>query len=326
MNTVLVTGAAGFIGFHLCQKLLDEGYKVIGIDNLNDYYDVRMKERRLEKLKVNFNFKFHEVDFSKYGLIENLDYNFDLIFHLGAQAGVRYSIENPWAYSESNYLGTLNIFELARNKKIKRVIYASSSSVYGGNEKTPFSEEDRTDSPVSLYAATKKANEVLAHAYNHLYGIEMIGVRFFTVYGTYLRPDLALFKFVKKILNGDKIDIYNNGEMGRDFTYVGDIVSGLMLMMKNTDIKYEIFNLGGDNPVKLMDMVNMIEMYLGVDAKKNFMGMQAGDVKVTMADISKAKEILGWSPQMPIEKIIDEFCNWFKDNKDWLMDLEDAKQ
>lgn len=272
-KNILVTGSAGFIGFHLSKYLMDnyEDLKVIGIDNLNNYYNPVLKEKRNEILKNYENYTFIKLDFSDWDdLVENLkDKEIDLIVHLGAQAGVRYSLQNPWAYIKSNEMGTLNIFEFARRFDIEKVVYASSSSVYGGNRKIPFSEDDRVDKPISLYASTKRSNELMAHVYHHLYGIKMIGLRFFTVYGEYGRPDMAYFKFAKNILLGKEIEVYNYGNMERDFTYISDVVDGILRAIKK-DFDYEIFNLGNSKPVKLMYFIELIEKYLNKKAKKKF--------------------------------------------------------
>lgn len=325
---ILITGTAGFIGYHLANKLIEIGLQVIGVDSMNNYYDPKIKEVRNEKLLKNKNYKFFKIDFSEFKVINDLIIKEkpDLIIHLAAQAGVRYSLTNPWAYESANNLGTLNIFESAKLNKIKRVLFASSSSVYGSNKKIPFSESDRTDNPISLYAASKKSNEMIAHSYNHLYNIETAGFRFFTVYGKYGRPDLALFKFVKKMLAGETIDLYNNGDMGRDFTYVDDIVSGIIGAINKEELNYEIYNLGGDNPTSLEKFVELIEENLNIKAKVNLLPMQPGDVKETFADISKAKEQLGYEPKTKIEEGIKIFCEWFKENKDWLLELKEPKQ
>lgn len=328
MDKILVTGTAGFIGFHLAKRLLEEGKTVIGIDEMNDYYDPKIKVKRNEILEKYDDYHFYKEDFAEYSKLKEIVKNHepDIIIHLAAQAGVRYSLTNPWAYERSNYHGTMNIFEVAKEFEIKRVLYASSSSVYGNNKKIPFSEEDRCDSQISVYAASKKANEVLAHSYHHLYGIEMAGLRFFTVYGTYGRPDLALFKFAKNILLNKPIDVYNKGEMGRDFTFVEDIVSGILGIAKKEDLKNEVYNLGGDNPVTLMRFIEIIEEKLGKKAEKNMMEMQPGDVKETYADISKARADVGYEPKTKIEEGIGIFCDWFLENKEWLLELDDGKQ
>lgn len=325
---VLVTGTAGFIGFHTAKKLLGEGNRVIGIDSMNDYYDVKIKEKRNDVLLENKNYTFHKEDISNYEKIDDImkKEKPEAIIHLAAQAGVRYSLTNPWAYKNSNSLGTLNIFEGAKNNNIKRVIFASSSSVYGSNSKIPFSEEDRTDAPISPYGASKKYNELLAHSYSHLDGIELAGLRFFTVYGPWGRPDMALFKFVKNILLDKPIEVYNKGDMGRDFTYINDIVLGITGALNKKDLKYEIYNLGGDNPVKLMKFVELIQENIGKKAIINYKPMQPGDVKETYADISKAGREIGYKPKTNIEEGIKIFCSWFLENKDWLLKLKDGKQ
>lgn len=324
----LVTGTAGFIGFHLAQRLLEEGHEVVGIDNMNSYYDVNMKLKRNEILLKNKNYIFYMQDLADFEKLKRVVANErpEMIIHLAAQAGVRYSITNPWAYETSNNLGTLNVFECAKQNRIKRVIFASSSSVYGTNSKMPFSENDKTDTQISLYGASKKANEVLAYSYHHLYGIEVAGLRFFTVYGPYGRPDLALFKFCKNMLRGKEINVYNKGDMKRDFTYVSDIVDGIMGCIKKKKLGYELYNLGGDNPVKLMKFIEMIEKELKIKAKINYLPMQPGDVKETCADVSKARKELGYKPKVRIEKGIKIFCEWFIKNKKWLLELEEGKQ
>ena len=320
-KNILVTGSAGFIGFHLSKYLLENNVdvNVIGIDNLNNYYNPLLKEKRNEILKNYENYEFIKLDFSDWdGLVENLkDKDIDLIVHLGAQAGVRYSLQNPWAYIKSNDMGTLNIFEFARRFDIEKVVYASSSSVYGGNEKIPFSEDDRVDKPISLYAATKRANELMAYTYHHLYGIKMIGLRFFTVYGEYGRPDMAFWKFTKNILLEKPIDVYNYGKMARDFTYVSDIVNGILASIEK-DFDYEIFNLGNDNPIELEYAISLIEKYTGKKAIKNYMPIQPGDVERTWADLTKSKKLLGYEPKVPIEEGLRRFVNWFKENWDWV--------
>lgn len=327
-KTILVTGSAGFIGFHTSIKLLKEGNKVIGVDNLNSYYDPKIKKKRNRILKKYKSYKFYKLDFSNFKKINNVikKEKPKVIVHLAAQAGVRYSLTNPWAYENANNLGTLNIFESAKLNKIKRVVFASSSSVYGGNKKLPFSEKDRTDTPISLYAASKKSNEVVGHTYHHLYGIETAGLRFFTVYGPYGRPDMALFKFTKNILLSKKIDVYNKGKMGRDFTYIDDIVDGINSVINKKKLEYEIYNLGGDNPIELMKFISLIEKNLNKKAKIKFLGMQAGDVKKTYADISKAKKEINYKPKVKVEEGVENFCNWFLKNESWLLKLKESKQ
>ncbi|ABR56001.1 NAD-dependent epimerase/dehydratase [Methanococcus aeolicus Nankai-3] len=323
-KNILITGSAGFIGFHLSKYLLENynNVQVIGIDNLNNYYNPLLKEKRNDILKNYENYNFIKADFSNWNDLENnlKNKDIDLIVHLGAQAGVRYSLENPWAYEKSNLLGTMNIFELARKLNIEKVVYASSSSVYGGNKKIPFSEDDIVDKPVSLYAATKKSNELMAHTYHHLYDIKMIGLRFFTVYGEYGRPDMAYFKFAKKILSNEPIDIYNYGDMERDFTYISDVVDGIISSIEK-DFDYEIFNLGNSRPVKLMYFVELLEKYLNKEAEKNFLPMQDGDVLRTYADLNKSSKLLNYNPKVSIEEGLKRFCNWFLENKEWLLVL-----
>lgn len=308
MTTILVTGAAGFIGFHTSKELLERGDKVIGIDNLNNYYDPLLKMSRLEQLSKYKNFKFYKQDISD-GI--SVDENVNKICHLAAQAGVRYSIENPLAYQKANSLGTLQVFEFARQNKIPSVVYASSSSVYGNSSEAPFKEDMKIDEPISFYAATKKSNELYAHTYHHLYGINMTGLRFFTVYGPWGRPDMAPFKFTKKILENETIDVYNNGKMKRDFTYIDDITSGIVLAL-DKESPFEIFNLARGETVELMDFVSAIEEATGKVAKKNMMPMQAGDVLLTSGDIGRAKTMLGYTPKISIEKGVKEFVDWYK--------------
>jgi UDP-glucuronate 4-epimerase len=309
MKTILVTGAAGFIGFHVSRKLLERGDKVIGIDNLNNYYDVNLKLMRLDVLK-----KYPEFVFYKEDLAEGISpkAKIDKICHLAAQAGVRYSLEKPLEYERSNILGTLNVFEFARQNGIKDVVYASSSSVYGNCKEKPFREDLKLDEPISLYAATKKANELMAYSYHHLYGLNMTGLRFFTVYGPYGRPDMACFKFADKIINGETIDIYNQGDMKRDFTYVEDIVDGVVSAIDHP-FPYEIFNLARSETVNLMEFIKILEEKLGETAKKNFMPLQAGDVYETSGDITKARRMLGYNPKTSIAEGVKNFCDWYKE-------------
>jgi len=328
---ILVTGAAGFIGFHICQYLLNRVEEVIGIDNLNDYYEVSLKESRLELLKKNTRFKFLKIDISDKEAIEQLfkEYEFENVVHLAAQAGVRYSLENPHAYMESNIIGFLNILEGVRQHEIGHLVYASSSSVYGANTLQPFSEHHNVDHPVSLYAASKKSNELMAHSYSHLYGIKTTGLRFFTVYGPWGRPDMAYFKFVKSIFNGETIDVYNNGEMERDFSYIDDIVEGVVRAMDNPPsgnsswtgeapdpatsyANYRIFNIGNNNPVKLMDFIEAIEKAVGKKAEKNFLPMQPGDVLSTYADCSELEKEVGFKPSTPVQEGINKFVEWYR--------------
>jgi UDP-glucuronate 4-epimerase len=324
---LLVTGSAGFVGFHLAKKLLSTGNAVVGIDSINSYYDPKIKHRRNHILKKDKNYRFYKQDLANY---KKLNYIIakekpDIIVHLAAQAGVRYSLSNPWAYESSNNLGTLNVFEAAKNNNIRRVVFASSSSVYGNNKKTPFSENDKTDTPISLYAATKKANESLAYSYHHLYGTEVAAIRFFTVYGPFGRPDMAYFKFCRNILLGKEIPVFNNGKLSRDFTFVSDIVDGIIGCVNKKGLKYEIYNLGGDRPVKLMTFIHLIEKYLGVRAKIKYLPMQKGDMEKTCADISKARKHIGYCPKVDISKGLKIFCTWYLENKEWLLKLKEAK-
>lgn len=316
---ILVTGAAGFVGYHSTLALLEKGWEVVGIDNLNDYYDLNLKKGRLDILQKNNKFKFIYLDLSdKTGISELFETEkFDRVLHLGAQAGVRYSIENPYAYIDSNIVGTLTILEGCRNHSIEHLVYASSSSVYGANTKQPFSVDDRVDSPVSLYAATKKADEMMAYTYAHLYKISATGLRFFTVYGEFGRPDMAYFKFANAIMSGKPIDVYNHGDMERDFTYIGDIVSGIMSIIekgpvKKQDVSHNVYNLGNNKPEKLLDMINILEEKLGVKAEKKFLPMQPGDVYSTYADIEATKKDYGYEPKISLEEGLDRFVLWYK--------------
>jgi UDP-glucuronate 4-epimerase len=317
---ILVTGVAGFIGYHTAERLLKDGFSVIGIDNLNDYYDTKLKFERLKLLKKSKKFNFIKCDFSNWKELNKklAKEKIEKIIHLGAQAGVRYSIENPFIYAQTNYIGTLNIFEFARRKKIPHVIFASTSSVYGINKKQPFEESDFTDSPISTYAATKKGNEVLAHTYSHLFGIKMTGLRFFTVYGPWGRPDMALFKFTKSILLGKKINVYNNGDMSRSFTYIDDIINGVVGAFGVTQ-SFSIFNLGGANVVGLMDFVKCIEKKVGKTALIKYLPMQAGDVKETIASTIQAEKYLHYKPETDENEGVEKFVKWFMDNKKWLL-------
>ena len=326
---IVVTGAAGFIGFHLAHTLLEKGWRVIGIDSITDYYDPRIKQKRLALLKKYPKFRFYKTNIAKYSALETLlrKEKPDEIVHLAAQAGVRYSLSNPWAYVESNELGTLNIFEAAKRLKLPRVLYASSSSVYGLNEASPMKETDRTDTQISVYAATKKANEAMAHSYHYLYGTEMIGLRFFTVYGIWGRPDLALFKFVKNILAGKPIDVYNRGKMKRSFTHISDVVAGITALLERAPRhRNEVYNLGGAEAMPLLDFITLIEAELGKKAKKRLMPMQAGDVKETVADCSKAHREVGFTPKTSMQEGIAEFVAWFRKNERFLLTLRDPKQ
>jgi len=314
--TILVTGAAGFIGFHVATALLARGETVIGVDNLNDYYTPALKEARLEQLRLNEGFEFHKIDIADHEKLKTATAKSSItdIVHLAAQAGVRYSLENPFAYAASNLTGHLSILELARVIEPNHMVYASSSSVYGANEKTPFAEADRTDTPVSLYGATKKADENLSVSYAQLYQLPLTGLRFFTVYGPWGRPDMAYWIFTEKILKGETINIFNKGDMARDFTYVDDIVDGVLAALAKPPGKAEhhhrIFNLGNDHPEKLMDLVTLLETELGIAAKKSMLGMQKGDVKRTWADVSNARKVLGYEPKVQLAKGISRYIKW----------------
>ena len=311
---ILVTGSAGFIGYHLSTSLLDDGYEVLGIDNINDYYDPNLKLARLEQLKPYKNFNFEKVDISNRETITQSFQSFkpNKVVNLAAQAGVRYSIENPYAYMDSNLVGFLNIIELCRHNNVEGLIYASSSSVYGGNTKIPFSVEDRVDNPISLYAASKKSNELIANSYSHLYGLNTTGLRYFTVYGPWGRPDMAMFIFAKKILAEEPIPVFNNGNMKRDFTYIDDIISGTRSAI-NKNYKCEIFNLGNHKSEKLMYMISLIEKELNKKAIIDFQLMQKGDVKESFADIELSNNKLGYKPRTSIEKGIPNFIEWYNE-------------
>ena len=313
MQKILITGAAGFIGYHLSRSLLKDGAIILGIDNLNNYYDTGLKEQRLKRLKGFKNFTFKKIDLIDEKKLNNVFLNFNpsAIIHLAAQAGVRYSIENPRAYLDSNLIGFHNVIEQCRRCKINKLIYASSSSIYGLNEKIPFSVNDKTDYPVSLYGATKKSNELVAHAYSHLYGVKTIGLRFFTVYGPWGRPDMAYFSFTKKIIEGRKIEVFNHGNMQRDFTYIDDIVDGI----RNTidkDFNFEIFNLGNSKSEDLMTMIRIIEKELNINAKIVFKDMQAGDVFKTYADIKKSSKMLEFKPKVSLQVGLKRTIDWYK--------------
>jgi len=312
-TTILVTGSAGFIGFHVAKKLLDLNVNVIGLDNLNNYYDVQLKENRNKILKKYKNYKFYKGDLKDQKFIKKvLDENkINKVCHLAAQAGVRYSLKNPQAYIQSNLVGFANLIEEVRLHNIKDFIYASSSSVYGKNKKIPFSVEDNVDNPISLYAATKKSNELMAHTYHHLFGINCTGLRFFTVYGPYGRPDMATFLFTNAIYNNKAIEVFNYGKMKRDFTYIDDIVDGVISSLLNP-VPYEIFNLGNNKPVELKYFIEIIEKNIGKTAKKKMMAMQPGDVVATYADIKSSRKKLGFNPQTSIEEGLKKFVAWYK--------------
>lgn len=329
-NPILVTGAAGFIGFHLSQVLLKQGFDVVGLDNLNDYYDVTLKKARLSILQQQLKFTFHHLDLGDRQGIEDLfqQNTFETVINLAAQPGVRYSLINPHAYIDSNITGFMNLLEGCRHGKVKHLIFASSSSVYGANTKIPFAVHDNVDHPISLYAATKKANELMAHTYSHLYGIPCTGLRFFTVYGPWGRPDMAYFIFTKKILEGKPIDVFNQGNMRRDFTYIDDIVDGIIRAVEHVPVgneswsgdhpdpstskaPYKIYNIGNNQPVNLMTFIEVLEAKLGTKAKLNLLPMQPGDVPINYADIDQIQADLGFMPKTSIEVGIGQFVDWY---------------
>ena len=334
---IVITGAAGFIGFHLSKRMLKENISLIGIDNINDYYDISLKEARLKELqkitiKQNANFKFYKENINDKSKIEEIfkKYNPEIVINLAAQAGVRYSMENPSAYIQTNLVGFSNILELSRNYPVKHLIYASSSSVYGGNTKMPFSEIQNVDHPVSLYAATKRSNELLAHSYSHIYSIPATGLRFFTVYGPWGRPDMALFLFTKSILEGEPIKVFNHGEMTRDFTYIDDIVESIMRLLKKPPTQdksfdtsnpnpatswapHRIFNIGNSNPESLKDYIKEIENNLGIKAKKELLPIQPGDVPATFSDCTRLESFINYKPNTSIEEGIRKFITWYKE-------------
>ncbi|QUG75915.1 NAD-dependent epimerase/dehydratase family protein [Erwinia sp. E602] len=328
----LVTGAAGFIGFHVTQRLLAAGHQVVGLDNLNDYYDVNLKTARLALIADCPDFIFIKADLADREGIAALfrTHAPQRVIHLAAQAGVRYSLENPLAYADANLIGHLNILEGCRHQRVEHLLYASSSSVYGLNRKLPFSTDDSVDHPVSLYAATKKANELMAHTYSHLYAIPTTGLRFFTVYGPWGRPDMALFKFTRAMLAGDAIDVYNNGEMQRDFTYIDDIAEAIMRLQDvipaadnnwtvesgspaTSSAPYRVYNIGNSQPVKLMDYIQALEKALGIVAVKNMLPMQPGDVLDTSADTRALYQAIGFKPATDVEQGVARFVDWYRD-------------
>ncbi|MCR4824252.1 MAG: NAD-dependent epimerase [Bacteroidales bacterium] len=313
---ILVTGAAGFIGFHLTRRLLDRGDEVVGIDNLNDYYPVVLKRARLAEIGDS-RFRFIEMDIADREALPKLfeAEHFDAVVNLAAQAGVRYSIENPWAYVDSNLIGFANVLECCRHYPVRHLVYASSSSVYGGNDKTPFSEEDKVDNPVSLYAATKKANELMASCYCKLYGIKATGLRFFTVYGPWGRPDMSPMLFAGAISTGKPIKVFNHGDMMRDFTYIDDIIEGVVRVLDKAPAMHEVYNIGCSNPVKLMDFISEIEQALGREAEKIMLPMQPGDVYQTYADTSKLERDMGYKPGITLHEGIGHFIDWYKSDK-----------
>jgi UDP-glucuronate 4-epimerase len=325
-KTILITGCAGFIGFHLAKRLLVNNYFIIGVDNINSYYDVDLKKARLQLLKEHENFSFVLASLEDREAIENVfaKNKIDIVINLAAQAGVRYSLENPYAYTQSNIVGFMNILECCRRHRIDHLLYASSSSVYGANGNVPFSLGDKVDHPVSLYAATKKANELMAFTYSHLYDLPTTGLRFFTVYGPWGRPDMSYFKFTKAILKGESIQVFNGGNMKRDFTYVDDIVEAIFILLDKkperiqvptilSHAPYKIYNLGNNQPVELMQFISVIEEKLGKRAIKEFLPMQAGDVTMTYADIAELEKDTGFKPTTSIKDGIGKFVDWYKD-------------
>lgn len=329
---ILITGAAGFIGFHLTKRLLNEGYHVVGVDSLNDYYDVSLKHSRLSILKENQAFEFFHQKLEDYPKLEEVfkKNKIDVVVNLAAQAGVRYSLTNPHAYIDANVSGFLNVLEAGRHFDVKHLVFASSSSVYGGNTNMPFSVGDTVDHPLSLYAATKKSNELMAHTYSSSFGLPVTGLRFFTVFGPWGRPDMALFLFTKAMLEDRPIDVFNNGKMMRDFTYVEDIVEGVFRLMKappeandewdsnNPDsatsyAPYQLFNIGNNSPVELMDYISALEEKLGIEAKKNFLPLQIGDVPATYADVKALEEKIGYKPTTTVKEGVSNFVDWYKE-------------
>lgn len=327
----LITGACGFIGFHLSKFLIEKGYKVVGVDNLNDYYDISLKEARLNVLKEYNDFDFHKIDIKEKDKVDAIfrDYKFDYVINLAGQAGVRYSIIDPYSYIDSNIIGFLNILEGCRHSKIKHLLYASSSSVYGENKLIPFSENHNVDHPVSLYAATKKSNELMAHSYSSLYGIPTTGLRFFTVYGPWGRPDMAYYSFTKNVLEGREIKIFNHGKMERDFTYIDDIIESIYRLLPiipesceewrgtNEEINssfapYKIYNIGNNNPIKLEKFINVLEEKIGQEAKKIYIEMQNGDVKNTYADTKELEKAINYKATTNIEEGLERFVDWYK--------------
>jgi len=328
----MVTGAAGFIGYHLSTRLLKDGHTVVGVDNVNDYYDVRLKETRLERLRSNAKFSFEKMDVADHQSLSRLfsEQKVRRVVHLAAQAGVRYSLENPYAYIQANFNGFISVLECCRHAKVDHLLYASSSSVYGANTKVPFSVHDNVDHPISLYAATKKGNELMAHSYAHLFKLPCTGLRFFTVYGPYGRPDMALFSFTKAILAGKPIDVFNNGKMQRDFTYVDDIVEGIVRLLDRpakpdptwssadpdpatSFAPYRVYNIGNNQPVELTYFIEVLEKTLGKKAEKRLLPLQAGDVPATYANVDDLMRDVGFKPATSIEDGIRRFVEWYRD-------------
>tara|TARA_B100001113_G_scaffold57957_1_gene43571 strand:- start:396 stop:1349 length:954 start_codon:yes stop_codon:yes gene_type:complete len=311
---LLVTGAAGFIGYHLSKELLKKNNQVFGIDNFSSYYDTKLKKDRLGELKSFNSFEFKELDICDFNSLKNLfkKFNFDKVVNLAAQPGVRYSLINPFEYINSNLVGFVNVIELCKEFKVKGLIYASSSSIYGGNEKIPFNIKDKANTPLSLYGATKRSNELIAHSYSHVYGLHTTGLRFFTVYGPWYRPDMGMYIFIKKIIQDKYISVFNNGNMWRDFTYIDDIISGTMSAI-DKNYKYEIFNLGNNKSENLMDMINIIENELGKKAKIKFKSLQDGDMVSTFADISHTIKKIAYNPSTDIKDGIPKLVSWYKE-------------
>ncbi|NJN20874.1 MAG: NAD-dependent epimerase [Leptolyngbya sp. RL_3_1] len=324
MKTILVTGAAGFIGFHVSQALLNQGHRVVGVDNLSDYYDVNLKQARIDQLSPDPKFTFHRLDLADRAATAALfkQGQFDRVIHLAAQPGVRYSIDHPHAYVDSNLVAFVNIVEGCRHYPVEHFVYASSSSVYGANKDLPFATDQNVDHPVSLYAATKKANELMAYTYSHLYGIPTTGLRFFTVYGPWGRPDMAMFKFTKAILEGQPLQVYNHGNMMRDFTYIDDIVDGVVRIADHipqgeaglvaNNPPYKLYNIGNNRPVSLLKFIETLEAALGIEADKHFLPMQPGDVPATYADITALTQAVGFQPRTAIEVGIPRFVDWYR--------------
>ncbi|QHC83743.1 capsule biosynthesis protein CapI [Empedobacter brevis] len=333
MKTILITGVAGFIGYHLAERLIKKNIQVVGIDNVNDYYDVQLKYDRLKELGINQEFAsnfdqkvlsskheekmiFYRMNLEDRQALSSLfkQYSFDVVINLAAQAGVRYSIENPDAYGQSNLVGFLNILECCRHHQVKKLLYASSSSIYGNSSDVPFSTKQNVDNPISLYAATKKANELMAHAYSHLYNIQTIGLRFFTVYGPWGRPDMAMFLFTDAILNHQPLKVFNYGDLSRDFTYIDDVIQGIVEILEDsTQIeKYQLYNIGNSKPVQLMDFIKEIEHSTGEKAILEMYPMQAGDVNQTWADVQDLKDKFGYNPKFPVNKGVSNFVEWYK--------------
>ncbi|MCH5279908.1 MAG: NAD-dependent epimerase [Lachnospiraceae bacterium] len=320
-NNIFITGAAGFIGFHLSKRLLEQGYRVIGFDNLNDYYDVKLKEDRLGILKEHESFSFIKGDLADKNVLNKVfdEFTPKIVVNLAAQAGVRYSIDNPDVYIQSNIIGFYNILECCRFHPVSHLLYASSSSVYGMNKKVPFSVEDQVDNPISLYAATKKSDELMAHCYSKLYDIPSTGLRFFTVYGPFGRPDMAYFSFAQKIMVGEPIKVFNNGDMYRDFTYIDDIVDGILNIIPNppkaneNGVRYKVYNIGNNKPEKLMYFIETLEKKLGKEAQKEFYPMQPGDVYQTYADVTELMRDFGFKPNTPLDAGVEKFVAWFRE-------------